>query len=124
MGATGDTASNINGIYLPTGTPYNGHPLYKKQGRGSWLLFWPKEISSQKLSHWRVTDTSSKDKNDGKGWAYCLEENLDDPTQAKRWVEGTERGAMVVTRDMSRVREPLPPPFRSRARARSLSLSH
>lgn len=83
LGATGPQAQVVNGIFKPTPTLQNGHPLYRKQEDGKedvWLRY-------GKDKKWWVCLTRSKDKNalEPQGIALSKDSNLGSPTQAKMW---------------------------------------
>jgi hypothetical protein len=69
----------INGVYCPMLELYNGKPLFQKEGdKNKWLLF-------NKNNKWMVTDTSSKDSNDGSGFCISTISGLAHPIEAKAW---------------------------------------
>jgi hypothetical protein len=61
---------------------HNGRVLFRKEGDGEkWLWY----ASDAGRNFWVVGQTSDKDANNGCGWAYCVEKNLDDPADAATW---------------------------------------
>jgi hypothetical protein len=58
-GASGPSARFINGVFSPTGEEYNGKPLFRK------VVDPDKWLRCTKTGFWVVTDTASKEANDG-----------------------------------------------------------
>ncbi len=78
-GATGVTATRINGVYDSVGV-HNGRSLFRQRGDpGQWLRWVPSS------GCWTVSSTADKDSNNALGICRCEELGLDDPRQAKTW---------------------------------------
>eukprot|EP00929_Paragymnodinium_shiwhaense_P044907 TRINITY_DN23013_c0_g1_i1.p1 TRINITY_DN23013_c0_g1~~TRINITY_DN23013_c0_g1_i1.p1 ORF type:complete len:412 (-),score=75.33 TRINITY_DN23013_c0_g1_i1:149-1384(-) len=85
-GVYGPCAEAVNGSYVSAGN-HNNKSLFRKQLDGDkWLRWVPGK------RNWMISTTADKEANNGVGWAFCVEKDLDDPALAKRWVvwTGTE----------------------------------
>ena len=90
-GAKGPNAPKINGAYHPTASVYNGKVLYRKVAAPDiWLRYVPSADSVKQC--WVVSDTQSKDANNGVGWCRCVDKGLDSPLLAARWTILTDAG--------------------------------
>jgi len=77
-GATGASASLINGIYHRQEERYNDQLLFQKQDDlDVWIVF-------EKL-RWYVTSTAKKDAHEGGGWLYSMEINQPHISEVKDW---------------------------------------
>merc|ERR1712166_1006475 len=79
-GATGPSASRINGVYKLTNLPrHNGRPLWQKEGdTDEWLRC----IRNTK---WMISTSEDIDADKSSGPFHCVETGLADPTAAKKW---------------------------------------
>lgn len=81
-GATGPVAEVVNGEYLAAPAKYNEKVLYQsKENPGVWLRY----VTAGGLKQWRVSTSQSLNANNDKGYVYCEEPGLNDPTLAKKW---------------------------------------
>ena len=83
-GATGGSASLVNGTYHPAANVvYNDRALFWKEGDGDmWLMY----VTKGGLNCWMVGPTASKDAHNADGcWVRCVEAGLHDPTKAAAW---------------------------------------
>ena len=74
-GASGQYAPSVNGTYFPTGTAYNGRPLFRKnEDPNLWLRY----VSRL----WVVSGAPNMEANDDAGLCSCKEAGLVDPVDA------------------------------------------
>ena len=98
-GATGSSATNINGAYIPTGQVHNGRELLQKEGgQNKWLRY-------TTGNRWVVSGT--KDANNLNGWVHS-EAGVADPALASTWkvLDGgawEEQGSAAVAHALQRV---------------------
>ncbi len=83
-GATGSTASFINGNYSPTKEKANGQTVFMKVGDRTKCLYRGTDRG------WWATDIEGKDANDISGFATTLVAGLAHPTLAKGWMVGDD----------------------------------
>ena len=93
-GATGESASSVNGTYMPTGKAYNGRMLLRQQEDPD---MWLRYVTYDGLNTWIVSTTSSKDANVDVGVCFCVEKNLLHPTEAGTWKVAI--GGVLVVQD-------------------------
>jgi hypothetical protein len=78
--ASGLAQCEVNGVYEPTDMLQNERVLYRKVGDHD---LWLRYVSDQQ---WMVSQTDDKEENNTGGYAYCQEEGVMFPQDAKHWV--------------------------------------
>lgn len=81
-GAQGANAVYVNGVFDPTGTLYNGKPLYHKRDDPFRWLRWV----TGPYQSWRVSDTADKDAHNDRGYSCSNGANTESrPMDVKIW---------------------------------------
>ena len=87
-GALGLNSSLLNGVYLPLHSAPNYHGrqlLRKREDPDIWLRFVHRSHPDKVRRYWVVSATADKDADNDRGFAHCIDTDLQSPVDATRW---------------------------------------